>query len=34
VSDGFPGRTNHAPTAGRQNAGGNSAVRAKSVDKL
>ncbi len=34
VPDGFPGRANHAATAGQQNAGGNGAVRAKSVDKL
>ncbi len=34
VPDGFPGRANHAATAGRGNPGGNRAIRAESVDKL
>jgi plasmid replication initiation protein len=34
LTDGFAGRTNPAATAGRQNAGGNRAIRAESVDKL
>jgi plasmid replication initiation protein len=34
VPDGFPGRANHAATAGRQNAGGHRVICAESVDKL